>query len=455
MAPIRDGRRRPSELETMLAAADAERESAAPDGASGHGASMRSLQQSAGNAAVARRVIGASRSQDLQRAPAAPAVRQGEPAHGEGGEGEHGEAAEGRVPFAGVAFEREFTLFETEPKPFGPVMVGASGKVKLAGEMKHGEGPVAKFGAKGRGGFDETGIEDEFKTKYGSVKVGGQLEPGKVSSIQVGFATETFEVSFEAKASLKDPFALKCEIHLEKTKLEFGGWEFAGQVDGVVEIGIGPNWVVLGEYAAGAAAGGGAAGEGVSVMALGSGTAGSLAVGASIAAAAVAWEGLVLYEIGAANIEGERRAVRNNYINGYARTLAAITANRAAIQAVVPADATEEEKQDAVEAANQKFVGYISVNWAGQLAAAEKAYLSADSARERDNARFDADEAGCAHAWQQAMAFVGQRGAAGMKELKASHQSKYGRDEPTRRQAYHDILHAAPLDGPPPTVPLG
>ena len=414
---------------------------------------MRSLQQSAGNAAVARRVAGGAHAAALQRAPETAAPPKGE-GHAEGGEGEKGEA-EGRVPFAGMAFEREIELFELKPKPIGPVMVGVSGKVKLAGQVKHGDGPVVKFGAKGHEGFDEAAIEDGFKTKYGEVKLGGNLTPGSDSAIQIGFATETFEMSFEAKASFKDPFSFKCEIPVHKTKLEFEGWEFEGSLAGVVQIGIGPNWVVLGEYAAGAAAGTGAAGEGVSVMALGSSTAGSLAAGASIAAAAVAWEGLVLYELGAADIEASKQSVRNYYCNGYARTLAAITANRAAIQAVVPAGATEEEKQDAVEAANKKFLDYLSVNWAGQLAAAEKAHLAADDARGRDNARFDADEAGSAHAWQNVMSFVGQRGASGMAELKSSHQSKYGRDEASRTQAYHDILHKAPLDGPPPTVPLG
>ena len=288
------------------------------------------------------------------------------------------------------------------------------------------------------------------------MKVGGQFEPGKACAIEVGFATETFEVAFAAQASVSEPFVLKCGVNLPKAKLEFGGWEFAGQVSGEVDIGIGPNMVLIAEYASGVLAAG-EAGEGVSVMAAGSGAVGSVAIAAGIGAAAVAWEGLVLYEIGAANIEGERQAVRNEHNNGYARALAALTSNHAVIQAAHPA-ATEEERQSTNEALENKLMSYLSMNWAGQLAAAEKAYLDAapgpPGARQRDTSRFEADEAGSAHAIQQAMAVVGERGAHGMNALRAAHQAKYGPSEAARKQAYHDILKAAPLDGPPPTVPL-
>lgn len=387
----------------------------------------------------------------LARAPEAQVAHAGS-REGEGHEG----GEEGRTPFGGVSFSREFTLAESEPRPVGLLLISVEAAVKLTGELKHGEGPVAKFGAKGGEGFDEKAIEEEFKTKYGSVKLSGQFEPGQMSAVELGFATERFELAFAAQASITKPFVVKAEIKLPNAKLEFGGWEFAGQVSGEVAIGIAPNPVLIAEYASGVLATG-SAGEGVSVTAVGSGTFGSLAAGAGIGAAAVAWEGLVLYEIGAANIEGERQAVRNEYNNGYARMLAALTSNHAAIRAAHEVE-TEEERESTDEALAAKFESYLYMNWVTQLAAAENAYLGAepgpDGARQRDGARFDADEAGSARAIQQVMAFVGSRGRAGMDELRHAHQARYGTDEGTRRQAYHLILRNASLDDPAPTVPL-
>ena len=96
-------------------------------------ARLRSLQQSAGNAAVARHLASASPSRTVGRAPAAPVAHSVAP-HVEGGAGEHHEeGGEGRTALAGASFSREFTLIELKPKPVGPLMIGAKGKVKLHG----------------------------------------------------------------------------------------------------------------------------------------------------------------------------------------------------------------------------------------------------------------------------------------------------------------------------------
>ena len=299
------------------------------------------------------------------------------------------------------------------------------------------------------------------------MKVGGEVEAGKPSAIEVGFAGETFELAFAAQASLKEPLVAKGAIKIPETKLQFGGWEFSGAVSGEFEIGIGPNYARIAARAAEKAAEKAVeslaleealeAGEEVSVMATGSSTVASVAIAGGAAGAAIGWLGLVLYEIGSANIEGEKQAVRNSHNNGYSRALAALTSNHAFIRPAHEA-ADEEEKEATDKAIADEFMQYLSMNWLGQLTDAEKRYLDAppgpEGARQRDSASFDADEAGTAHAVQQAMAIVGEEGANGMNALRKHQQALYGADEQARKQAYHDILRAAPLGGPAPTVKL-
>lgn len=105
-----------------------------------------------------------------------------------------------------------------------------------------------------------------------------------------------------------------------------------------------------------------------------------------------------------------------------------------------------------------EFMQYLSMNWLAQLTDAEKGYLDAppgpQGARQRGSASFGADEADPADAVQQAMAIVGEEGANGMNALRNHQQALYGANEAARKRAYHDILRAAPLGGPAPTVKL-
>lgn len=423
------------------AAANAEKAVSTPAPAAPSTAAALVLQRIAGNAGGDRLARTTIQREHALREPEADTAHEPPGASAEGAEhvGEH-------HALAGMAFEREFSL-ESEPVTYGPVQVSAACIAKLAGELKYGEGATLKLGGKGTEHFDEGAVEQEFKNRYGSVKVGGSAEPGKAGALQVGFATETYEIGISAHADLRKPFEISFEIPVHQTQLKFGEWEFKGEIKVAVKISVGPNWAQLIEYAveetvaeATGEAAAAEAGEGITSVALGTGTEGVVfaAGSAALVVGGIAFIGLTLYEAGKATEEGKKRAIRLEYCNGYAYMLANLTSEHA-------------KSQGALD--ERTFVEYLDLNWADTLARAEKAYVDADSPRERSDAQSDARDAGRARALQQAMAYIAERGAETWADVRRKHQKEYGELEMTRREAYIKHLYRAPEDGPPPIVP--
>ena len=348
-----------------------------------------------------------------------------------------------RVSEPGDRFEREAAANAEKavstPAPAAPSTAAALVLPRIAGNAAAGKGTER---------FDEGAVEQEFKNRYGSVKVGGSAEPGKAGALQVGFATETYEIGISAHADLRKPFEISFEIPVHQTQLKFGEWEFKGEIKVAVKISIGPNWAQLAEYAVeetwaevtGEAAAA-EAGEGITSVALGTGTEGVVfaAGSAALVVGGIAFIGLTLYEAGKAMEEGKKRAIRLEYCNGYAYMLANLTSEHA-------------KSQGALD--ERPFVEYLDLNWADTLAHAEKTYVDADSPRERSDAQSDARDAGRARALQHAMAYIAERGPETWADVRRKHQEEYGELEMTRREAYIKHLYRAPEDGPPPIVPI-
>jgi len=406
--------------------------------------SMLDLQRSLGNAALTQLVSGVSDQRlSVQRFPLGEALKRRM-----GGEAGSPEGAEGpEHAISGMAFKRTFELptGETEGVAFGPVKLFGHGKVTLNGSINHGKGGQLNVGAKGGEGFSEGEFEKEYETKYGKVKVGGSAEPGKTSALSVGFGGETYEIHFQAHANLKAPFSVGFEVKPHHTELHMGDWKFAGEISAGIEIDIGPNPIWWAEHAAEVAAEEAAgevvaeaAGEGVSGVALETGEQGLVAgagsaalVGVGVAAAGVAWTGLVLYEIGNANQQGERRAVQKRYCNGYARVLSMMTEP---LDAAHPVRAYNKGQE-------AQLTWALHTNWSHQMEVAEKTYLAADDAKGRDEAGYRAEMAGKARATQEAMAYVDENGAEAWQDVIAEHIKRYGGSRQERQDAYTRILY--------------
>jgi hypothetical protein len=420
---------------------------------------MLQLQRSVGNARLSELVSGmnseplvAHEPPTVQRFLPTEAIKASMRGHEGGEEG----AAEGpEQAIAGGAFERtiEIPSGEMEAVPYGPVKLSAHGKVTFNGSLSHGKGGQLMMGAKGKEGFSEGEFEKEYETKYGTVKVGGSAEPGQKSALAVGFGGETYEIKFEAHANLKAPFSLGFEIKPHHKEINLGGWKFSGEISYGIEIDIGPNpkWILeqgakaAGEEVLGEAAGE-AAGEGVSGVAVETGEQGLVAsaggaalVGVGAGAAGVAWVALVAYEIGKADLEAGRLAVRKRYCNGYAEVLAMMTEQ---FDRAHPVRAYQKGQE-------RELAWAMSANWSHQMEIAEKDYVKADDWKGRDAAAYRAHEAGKARATQLAMAYVEENGGEAWKDVIAEHLKKYGATLQERRQAYHTILYGDDGDNLP------
>jgi hypothetical protein len=336
-----------------------------------------------------------------------------------------------KVP--GIAFKKEIEFEHLPIKPIllGPVKIRIEGAISLSGSARYrkAKSTITFSGDEHGAGKAEVAFTQELEDCFiKEVKLKGEIEPGKLSSVAMEFGTEYFNFEFGANANLRKPFHLKFEKKLLHKKVELLETEFEGEIAIGIVFCFTANEIWWAKQAAKTAAARTAAteaGEAVTAEATGgllAGTAGAVVVAAAVAAAFVAWIGFGLYMINKAHRDGREEAVGNAFSTGYARMLAAATSAGPAVQG------------------SAEFNRLLDLDWKYVLAEEGKIYVESTGAFGA-NLIAHIEDAGAAAVFQDVMEYLRQRGPESWEQVRKYHQATYGASQMTRRHRYFWILY--------------
>jgi hypothetical protein len=324
------------------------------------------------------------------------------------------------------------------PKSFGPVLITVSGRIRLAGSVRHGNPQTVAAFSKGD---READFEAKVASKFGDISLTGSVQPGKLSKMGIKLGTELLEIEFAAQADFTQPF--RVSVKPKKTlrgEFNFGDWTFEGTIVPILYIGftLDPKYVgVVARGTINAARAITVVGRGLFFAGeLGVVTAvGAAAIGASIAIAGIAWIGFTLYMIGQAHRDARVLRMGREFNNGFVATLVQLTSGRALFP-----DTPQGHKQ---------LWDWITHDWMADFESYGKRWVE----KEDKNALGEIRHLGEVAVFQDFWLFMDLYGAAEWKKLAEHHRKTYGSDY-DRRNKYYWILERQLRGGKPVGIPL-